>query len=437
MSELTKEGELATGRARAEISRPASGPLRVTFVVHSFPATSQTFIDRQITGLLDLGHEVRILAERRPEETVVHPAVREYALEEKVTYVHDVPLGPRALAGVFGTLVLRKPTALGLLRRGRAARNGGWRLVCDRVKALLDASPTDVLHCHFGYVGLRYAEAGRQLGIPQVVSFYGWDCSGLPRKRGPDLYESLFREVDRVTVLSDSMSERLMQLGCPPGMLRTHHLGVDPSEYSYRERLPPTPGDPVRLLTVARLVEKKGVLYCLQAVAQVLESRGEVARDLQYDIIGDGPLRDDLEALASELGLDDCVRFHGSQDQNAVRLAMMSAHLFLLSSVTAEDGDEEGTPTVLLEASSTGLPVVSTWHSGIPEIVVDEETGFLVPERDSEALAERLGQLLDRPELWRSMGRNGRRHIEESFDARTLSRELVQHYRDVMEPASR
>jgi colanic acid/amylovoran biosynthesis glycosyltransferase len=191
------------------------------------------------------------------------------------------------------------------------------------------------------------------------------------------------------------------------------------------------------LLTVARLVEKKGVLYCLQAVAQVLESRGEVARDLQYDIIGDGPLRDDLEALASELGLDDCVRFHGSQDQNAVRLAMMSAHLFLLSSVTAEDGDEEGTPTVLLEASSTGLPVVSTWHSGIPEIVVDEETGFLVPERDSEALAERLGQLLDRPELWRSMGRNGRRHIEESFDARTLSRELVQHYRDVMEPASR
>jgi colanic acid/amylovoran biosynthesis glycosyltransferase len=109
----------------------------------------------------------------------------------------------------------------------------------------------------------------------------------------------------------------------------------------------------------------------------------------------------------------------------------------LLSSVTAEDGDEEGTPTVLLEASSTGLPVVSTWHSGIPEIVVDGETGFLVPERDSEALAERLGQLLDRPELWRSMGRNGRRHIEESFDARTLSRELVQHYRDVMEPASR
>lgn len=417
------------------MSRPASGPLRVTFTVHAFPSTSQTFIVRQITGLLDLGHEVRILAESRPEETVVHPAVREYGLQERVTYVHEAGLGIGEMARLFGRLAVEHPrAALGLLR---AARNGGRRLVYNRMKAVLDASPTDVLHCHFGYVGLKYAEVGRQLGIPQVVSFYGWDCSGLPRKRGQDVYEPLFREVDRVTVLSDSMSERLMQLGCHPGMLRTHHLAVDPSEYSYRERCPPPPGDPVRLLTVARLVEKKGIRYCLQAVAQVLGSRGEAARDLRYDIIGDGPLRDDLEAQASELGLDDCVRFHGSQDQEAVRRAMMNAHLFLLSSVTAEDGDQEGTPTVLLEASSTGLPVVSTWHSGIPEIVVDGETGFLVPERDAEALAERLGQLLDEPELWRSMGRNGRRHIEESFDAATLSRELVQHYRDVMEPAER
>ncbi|MBT8489145.1 MAG: glycosyltransferase [Gemmatimonadetes bacterium] len=405
----------------------------MTFVVHSFPSTSQTFIDRQITGLLDLGHEVRILAERRPQDPVLHPAVREYGLQEKVTYVHEEELGRRALGAVIGRLMLRKPSALGLLRRDRAARSGGRRVVCDRVKTLLDASPTDVLHYHFGYVGLRYAEVGRELGIPQIVSFYGWDCSGLPRQRGEDLYEPLFRGVDRVTVLSDNMKARLMELGCPPELLRIHHLGVDPSEYAHRERVHPAPGEPVRLLTVARLVEKKGVEYCLQAVAQVLASRGEAARGLRYDVIGDGPLRGDLEARASELGLDDSVRFHGSQDQEAVRRAMMSAHLFLLPSVTAEDGDQEGTPTVLVEASSTGLPVLSTWHSGIPEIVLDGQTGFLVPERDADALAERLGHLLDHPELWQTMGRDGRRHIEESFATPSLSRELVQHYRDIME----
>lgn len=409
-------------------------PLRITFVVGVFPTTSQTFIVRQITGLLDLGHEVRILAERRPREAqLVHPAVREYGLEEKVVYVHD-SVGALGAAAVLGRLALEHPGAYRLLRRDHAAAQGGRRPVLERLKALLDASNTDVIHSHFGAVGLRYAEPASRLRIPHIVSFYGWDCSKLPRKRGKGFYEPLFRKVHRVTALSDSMSERLVQLGCPPEVIRKHHLGVDPSEYSYRDRLAPPAGHPVRLLTVARFVEKKGLRYCLEALAKVVRSPHGAARGLRYDIIGDGPLRGDLEAQTSELGLDDYVRFHGSQDQVAVRRAMMDAHIFLLSSVTAEDGDEEGTPTVLLEASSTGLPVISTWHSGIPETVLDGETGLLVPERDADALAERLCDLLDHPELWVTMGRNGRRHVEASFDIRTLARDLVQHYRDVLEP---
>jgi colanic acid/amylovoran biosynthesis glycosyltransferase len=112
---------------------------------------------------------------------------------------------------------------------------------------------------------------------------------------------------------------------------------------------------------------------------------------------------------------------------------MLEAHLFMLPSVTAKDGDQEGIPTVLLEASSTGLPVLSTWHSGIPDAVVDGETGYLVPERDVEALADRLHHLLEDPGLWGTLGRNGRRHIEDSYNVRTLTLELVQHYRDVIE----
>jgi colanic acid/amylovoran biosynthesis glycosyltransferase len=404
------------GEPTTEEAAPAPGPLRVAFAVSFFPSTSQTFILRQITGLLDLGHDVRILAERRPQgQAIAHPAVRDYGLEEKVTYVHADGHARGALVGVLGKLLLENPGSLGLMRRDRAAPHGGRRVMLSRLKGLLDGSRPDVLHCHFGNVGLRYAEPGSHLGIPHIVSFYGWDCSGLPRKRGQGLYEPLFRKVDRVTVLSDSMSERLVQLGCPAGVIRKHHLGVDPSEYSHRDRVAPPAGQPVRLLTVGRLVEKKGLRYCLEALAKVVRSPQGAARGLRYDIIGDGPLRGDLEAQTSELGLDDY------------------AHIFLLSSATAEDGDEEGTPTVLLEASSTGLPVISTWHSGIPETVLDGETGFLVPERDAGALAERLCDLLDHPELWVTMGRNGRRHVEASFDIRTLARDLVQHYRDVME----
>jgi colanic acid/amylovoran biosynthesis glycosyltransferase len=110
---------------------------------------------------------------------------------------------------------------------------------------------------------------------------------------------------------------------------------------------------------------------------------------------------------------------------------MAEAHVFLLPSVIAADGDEEGTPTVLAEASCAGLPVLSTRHSGIPEMVLDGRTGFLVPERDVAALADRLEELLARPELWAEMGREGRRHVEAEFDVRKLNQRLVSLYAEL------
>ena len=416
-----------------------SGPLRVTFAVHVFPATSQTFIVRQITALLDLGHDVRILAERRPRQAqVVHPAVREYGLEQRITYVHEVGVGPADVARLLGLLGSGRRRALGLLRHDRAAPHGGRRYVWDRLRALVGASPTDVLHCHFGDLGLLYAEPASLLGIPQVVTFHGHDWSRVPLERGKDVYRPLFERVGRVTVLGDYMRDRLRELGCPDSIMRRLRLGVDVSEFDYRERTLPPSGEPIRLLTVARFTEKKGLEYGLDALARVLASRrGGNGREIRYDIIGDGPLRPELEDRVASLGLGDCVRFLGTRDQAAVRRAMMEAHVFLLPSVTAADGDQEGIPTVLLEASSTGLPAISTWHSGVPDAVIDGETGFLVPERDVEALADRLGRMLDDPGLWRTLGSNGRRYIEDSYNVRTLPRELVTHYRDVMEPSVR
>jgi colanic acid/amylovoran biosynthesis glycosyltransferase len=428
MAEVTAPERRVSAAADAD-DRGSSGSLRVTFAVPVFPVTSQTFVLRQITGLLDLGHVVRILAERRPKRAqLLHPVVREYGLEERVTYVHEGSLGPRSAARLLGKLASGGMSGLGLVRRERARAYGGRRCVLARLQALLDGSPTDVLHCHFGDVGLMYAEPASYLGIPHVVTFHGYDWSRVPLERGRDVYHPLFERVGCVMVLGEYMKDRLRELGCPDSLMRRQRLGVDVSEYDYRERTSPENGEPVRLLTVARFTEKKGLEYALEAVARIREGR-----NLRYDIIGDGPLRPTLERRMTELGLGGVVHFLGPQDQAAVRVAMLAAHVFVLPSVTAQDGDQEGIPTVLLEASSTGLPVLSTWHSGIPDAVIDEQTGFLVPERDVDALASRLGHLLDNPELWRVMGRNGRRHIEESFDVRTLTQELVQHYRDVME----
>lgn len=418
----------------------ASLPLRVAFVLTRFPVTSQTFILRQITGLLDLGHDIRVLSERQPHDTVEHGPVSEYGLRDRVTYVQEpATTGPRALddLGAAGRILFRRPGALALMAGNRSgSAGGGRRSLLRRLTSVIDAGNVDVVHCHFGNVGLRYAPVAEWLGIPLLTSFYGYDCSRFPLQHGQDVYLPLFRVASGVTVLSDQMKERLVELGCPPEAIHKQHLGVDPDDFPFRERTPPSPDRPVRLLTVARLVEKKGIAYALEAVAGVLSRGAPPSRDLRYDIVGDGPLRDSLEAKAAELGLGSRVRFHGAVNQEGVRRAMAEAHLFLLPSVTASDGDQEGTPTVLVEAACAGLPVLSTRHSGIPEIVQDGRTGFLVPERDAGALTDRLEELLATPALWKTMGRAGRRHIEEEFDLRKLNRRLESLYRHLLRPSS-
>lgn len=405
--------------------------MRIAEIVEYFPAVSETFILRQMTGLAALGHEVDVFANRRPgRDHVVHSEVHDSGLDRRVRYVHGVHPAPPSLArdaALALRLAVQRPTVLRMLGRERSAPYGGRRELLPRLKVLAGRGGYDVVHCHFGSVGLAYRFAAEYWNAPLVVSFHGIDFSRDPRVLGPRVYEPLFAVANAVTVNCAYARDRLEELGCPPERLHILHLGVDPSDYTFRER-GVNGRDEVRILTVSRLVEKKGVEYALRAVAQVARSGQRV----RYEVIGDGPLRAELEALARSLGLDEQVTFRGSQEQQVVRSAMWEADIFLLPSVTAENGDQEGTPTVIIEASSSGLPVVSTFHSGIPEEVLDGRTGCLVPERDADALADRLRFLIAHPEVRATMGRAGRRHIEQQFDIRALNQQLEGIYDELV-----
>ncbi len=404
--------------------------MKIAFFVRKFPSLSQTFILNQITGLLDRGHDVLVVAEQEPGPGPVHEAVREYRLEERVVYLdgrnHDgLGLGDLAAAA---RLAMRAPRALAALRKARAASFGGRLPLLRRLATLAAAAlHVDVVHAHFGDVALRSRYFRFLWRTPFVASFYGFDCSGLPRERGEDFYLPLFSAADTLTVLSDHMRRRLVALGCPEARIREHHIGIETDAFPFRERGGELEGRAVRLLTVARLVEKKGVEFALRAVARVAAD----GADLRYTILGDGPLRGELEALSRELGIRSCVEFGGSVSQRAVRQALDAADLFLLPSVTASDGDQEGTPTVLMEAGASGLPVLSTHHAGIPEVVLDGVTGRLVPEGYADELAGALAELLAEPGRWAEMGRAAREHIRDRYDVRGLVRDLERLYREV------
>jgi colanic acid/amylovoran biosynthesis glycosyltransferase len=175
-------------------------------------------------------------------------------------------------------------------------------------------------------------------------------------------------------------------------------------------------------------VEKKGIEYAIKAIAKIAEDYPNII----YRIVGDGSLRESLEALVLDLKISDNVKLLGWMTQEQVRQLYDDSHIFILPSVTAADGDREGQALVLQEAQAMGLPILSTLHNGIPEGVLDGKSGFLVPERDVDALAEKLRYLVTNPEVWAKMGRQGRAYVEERYNIEQLNEQLVEIYQKLM-----
>jgi len=181
------------------------------------------------------------------------------------------------------------------------------------------------------------------------------------------------------------------------------------------------PGRELRVLCVARLVEKKGVPYLCEAVVRLVR-RGV---PLRLDVIGDGPLHAALRRFVDEQGMQDAIHILGRRDTAYVQQALRGADVFALPSVTAADGDQEGIPVSLMEAMASGVPCLSTVHSGIPELIEDGRSGWLVPERDVEALADVLARIQAGDFDLAAIAREARLTVETHFDQRRLHDSLA------------
>lgn len=397
--------------------------MNVAFLTHRFPKITETFIFNQIAGLLDHGVDVSVIAETEPDDWATHDLVSDHRLTERVAYSSDPQSyveGARVLSSALPRLVAGRTVPLSTVLSELATGTSAPRRLSNLLTTT-DRGPFDVYHAHFGSVGNAFLGVTKCRSAPYVVSFYGWDASQLLRD-DPDRYDDLFRRADAVTVLSEDMRSTLVDAGCPRKKTHIQPLCVDTRRFSYRPRTRKD-DEPIRLLTVARFVEKKGLEYALRSVAALADTY-----DVEYAIAGDGKRRERIESLIAELGLEDTVDLLGWQSQSEIGDLMVDAHLFLLPSVTAENGDKEGTPTVLLEAQAMGLPVVSTYHAGIPEIVADGESGLLVPERDSEALTDALAELAAHPDRWATMGRHGSDYVESTHSIDAVSASLIDLY---------
>jgi colanic acid/amylovoran biosynthesis glycosyltransferase len=398
--------------------------VKIAVIVDSFPALFETFILNQITGLIDLGHHVEVFAGSRPNDSRIHPEVDQYHLLEHTHYIHDAkPVSKsKRLMGVLSILpVSLKRNPLATLRSLNIIRYGTESLSLNllyKLESFLAAGPFDILSCHFGPNGLTGILL-KELGVPGkvITTFHGYDLSSYPLRHGPKVYERLFHQGDLFLPISEFWKAKLVALGCPLEKITVHHMGIDLDKFKFKSRRL-SPGEPVRLLTIARLVDKKGLHYSIEAVAKVLHAHSNI----EYAIVGDGPLRQELTDLIQQLGVAEKVKLLGWRDATAILHILNGTHIMLLHSIVSKRGDMEGIPVSLMEAMAMGIPVISTRHSGIVELVEEGRSGFLVAEKDIDDMADKISHMITRPGKWAEMGAAGRIFIEANFNIKTLNR---------------
>ena len=260
----------------------------------------------------------------------------------------------------------------------------------------------DLIHAHFGQEGYRCLTAKKNTDIPLLTTFYGMDVSQLPRRPiWQKRFGRLFAEGDLFLAEGTHMANALIGIGALADRVRVQHLGVDLAAMPFVEPAARNSDAPV-VLTYAAFREKKGLVYAVQAFAKIAGTHPTA----RLRMIGDGPLRGELERAISQWGLGDRVDLLGYLSRNAALGELRQASVLLYPSLTASDGDTEGgAPVALIEAMASGACVVSSLHADIPEVVPNGTCGMLFPERDVNGLAEGLGipEFAGRPgKVWAS-----------------------------------
>jgi glycosyltransferase involved in cell wall biosynthesis len=292
-----------------------------------------------------------------------------------------------------------------------------------------------LIHAHFGTDGLLALPLAEALDIPLATTLHGFEVS---RSFDAMIFSGrlswshyaigkrrLQRRGDIFIAVSEAIRAKALAQGYPPERTIVHYNGIDLAHFA----APAGARESGLVLHVGRLVEKKGTRLLLDALAEVPQAK--------LVILGDGPLRPQLERHAAARGLADRVRFLGPQPPEEVARWMGRAALLAAPSVTARDGDSEGLPTVVIEAAAASLPSVVSDHSGLPEAVIDGRSGFVVPEGDAQALAARLAELVASPELQARMGAAARAVAEERFDATRQAAALEDCYDALVEAGPR
>lgn len=346
--------------------------MKVLHYCSQFSPVSETFIYDVILQLDKMEITNQVLTDE-----IVNRSERPYANVIRIPSLKR-PVLTKVMVKILQTMGFQKKFWHTQLEKNRAIY----------LEKLISANRPDIIHAHFGPQGVRAFPAARKLKIPLVVSFHGFDAFKLPKiPVWKEKLESLFKDVELVTVVSEVMRKHLISLGCPSEKVKVIHVGKKLGDYAFKNRV----GTRIRnFVSIGRVVEKKGHLDCIRAFGELLPKYP----DLSLKIIGEGELIPVLNSQIKENGFSGNIQLLGRVSHEKTKSILEDADAFILCSKTAADGDQEGIPTVLMEAQALGVPCISTFHSGIPEVMPVENHWMLAEEGNYLSIAAKMEELM-------------------------------------------
>jgi colanic acid/amylovoran biosynthesis glycosyltransferase len=275
----------------------------------------------------------------------------------------------------------------------------------------------DVILAEFGTRGKQFAQY--KTDKTKLVTCFRGDDMGHRFQNDPDFYKDLFMKGDLFLPVCKAFKKTLIQRGCPKEKIVVLHSGIDCDFFYYKKKLIKN-NEPIKLISVCRLISKKGLEYSINAVSNLMK----IGFDIQYTIIGNGILYDTIDQLIKNLKIEEKIKIVGTKSLVEIVDFLHENHIFILPSITAENGDEEGIPNAAKEAMACGLPVILTNHSGNKELVEHGISGLLIEQKSIVAIENALKYLIENKQLWNKFGKAGRKKVEKDFEKNKLNKKL-------------
>lgn len=388
--------------------------MRIGYVLTVFPTLSESFVINEIVALIDQGHDVSIFSINLARENVTHPEVKEYDLLNRTHYFSNSNGFAKKLKMRFNSLDFF------ITVRGwkYPAKNFRFNLFYIEVSQYFSkiAKNLDVFHAHFNGISTHVAMLmSKKLGIPFTFTVHAFDIF-----MNPDV-KALKKRVEEAKAVI-AISHYNQELLCSLTGIEKEKIAVIracPMLNKFKETK--RESDSFTAITVARLVEKKGIRYAILAIKELMKEYPNI----QYRIIGSGHLENELKALVSSFGLENNVTFLGNLEDDSLIEELRTATMFILPCIRAENGDMDGIPVSLMEAMYSGIPVVSTRISGIPELIENGQEGILIEPKNSKQLSNAIKTLLEDKNLRTKLGENGKRKIETQFNIYNETAKLI------------